>query len=460
MKNGIAITAVAPHPPIIVPEVGGPETLRASATVTGMKELASRVAAAGTETLIVITPHGPLLRDALVVSMGQPLRGSLAQFGAPDVKVQMDNDLELARAIMQESGKRGIRCVTAEGLASGIDHGTMVPLYYLVKAGVRARLVSITMALLSRRGLFEFGRAIRAACEGVGRRCSLVASGDLSHRLIRGAPAGYSPRGKDFDEAIVEALEAGDAEAVMSIDEDLAEDAGECGLRPIVIMFGALDGLKYTPRVLSYEGPFGVGYATAVFEVLEEEDAREEDDASAAGGDLLAGGEDPYVKIARLSLETFVREGRFAEKPATIPPGMRRRAGAFVSLHKHGRLRGCIGTILPREKDVAAEIMRNAISAGTEDPRFDPVTPRELDELDYSVDILSEPEEVPDERYLDARKYGVIVQKGWRQGLLLPDLEGVNTVEEQVSIAKQKAGMRPDEHGVKLFRFTVERHHV
>ncbi|MGE5543237.1 MAG: AmmeMemoRadiSam system protein A [Bacillota bacterium] len=440
MGDGIIMTAVAPHPPIIVPEVGGREVDNAAATVRGMRELAARISAASPDTLIVITPHGPVLRDTIVISGLQPLKGSLAQFSAPGAAVEMENDLELVRVIAEESRKRGISCAVAERGMGGIDHGALVPLYFLAKAGLRSRLVSITMAMLPRAGLFEFGRSIRAACESAGRRCALLASGDLSHRLMRGAPAGYSPRGKEFDRIIVDALRSGDANAVLSLDEDLADEAGECGLRPIIIMFGALDGLEYEPEVLSYEGPFGVGYATAVFEVSGE-------------------GEDPYVGLARLSLETFVREKRFADRPTRIPPGMKRRAGAFVSLHESGRLRGCIGTIVAREKDLASEIMRNAISAGVEDPRFDPVTPGELDALDYSVDVLSEPEEVPDEGSLDPRKYGVIVQKGHRQGLLLPDLEGVDTVDAQVSIAKQKAGLRPDETGVRLFRFTVERHH-
>lgn len=435
------MTAVAPHPPIIVPEVGGREADSAAATVRGMREVAARVSAASPDTLVVITPHGPVLRDALVISAVQPLKGSLAQFGAPGAAVEMENDLDLVRAVVGESRKRGIPCVAAERGMGGIDHGALVPLYFLAKAGLRSRLVSITMAMLPRGDLFEFGRAIRAACEALKRRCALIASGDLSHRLIRGAPAGYSPRGKEFDRVIVDALRSGDANAVLSLDEDLADEAGECGLRPVIIMFGALDGLEYEPVVLSYEGPFGVGYATAVFEVSGPE-------------------EDPYVSLARLSLETFVREKRFAGRPARIPPEMQRRAGAFVSLHKSGRLRGCIGTIIAREKDLAGEIMRNAISAGVEDPRFDPVTPDELDDLDYSVDVLSEPEEAPGEGSLDPKKYGVIVQKGHRQGLLLPDLEGVDTVEAQVSIAKQKAGLRPDETGVRLFRFTVERHHM
>ena len=456
MDNGIIIAAVSPHPPIIVPEVGGRETAKAAVTVRGMRGLAERIAAVSPETIIAITPHGPLLLDALAISTARTFKGSLAQFGAPGAMVEMENDLDLARAVLEQSGKRGIPCVASEKRTAGIDHGALVPLYYLSKAGIRGRLILISMSFLSRRDLFEFGKAIREACEGLGRRCALVASGDLSHRLIRGAPAGYSPRGREFDRIIVEALSSGDAEALLSLDEGLAEEAGECGLRPITIMFGALDGLTYRPEVLSYEGPFGVGYATAVFEVVDAV-AEKAGDANGVptGGDVA---DDPYVSLARLSLETYVREGRAARKPDRVPDGMSRRSGAFVSLRKAGRLRGCIGTIMPREKDLAAEIMRNAIIAGVEDPRFEPVTPGELDDLDYSVDVLGEPEEIPDESGLDPREYGVIVQKGHRQGLLLPDLEGVDTVEEQLSIAKQKAGLRPDEKGVRLFRFTVERH--
>jgi AmmeMemoRadiSam system protein A len=164
----------------------------------------------------------------------------------------------------------------------------------------------------------------------------------------------------------------------------------------------------------------------------------------------------PLVELAKKSVETYVREGRVENPPDPPLPGMTEKAGVFVCLKKHGQLRGCIGTFMPSYENIGAETIMNAVAAATKDPRFTPVEKSELQELDYSVDILSPPEKVNDTKELDPRKYGVIVVSGHRRGLLLPDLEGVDTVEEQLSIAKMKADIVPHEE-VEIYRFEVKR---
>jgi AmmeMemoRadiSam system protein A len=169
----------------------------------------------------------------------------------------------------------------------------------------------------------------------------------------------------------------------------------------------------------------------------------------------MAEGLHAVVKLAKETVETYIREGK-TPKPSELTPEMKERAGVFVSLHKHGELRGCIGTFEPTKDNVAEEIIANAISSSTRDPRFPSVTASELDELEYSVDILTEPEPVTDISQLDPKKYGVIVESGWKRGLLLPDLEGVDSVEEQIAICRLKAGMSAGEP-VNLYRFQVRR---
>lgn len=161
------------------------------------------------------------------------------------------------------------------------------------------------------------------------------------------------------------------------------------------------------------------------------------------------------VKLAKETVENYIREGKIP-KPEELTPEMKERAGVFVSIHKHGQLRGCIGTFEPTKKNVAEEIMSNAISSATRDPRFPPVGASELPELEYSVDILTQPEPVKDIKELDPKEYGVIVESGFRRGLLLPDLEGVDSAEEQIAICRLKAGISPDEP-IKLYRFQVRR---
>ena len=164
----------------------------------------------------------------------------------------------------------------------------------------------------------------------------------------------------------------------------------------------------------------------------------------------------PLARLAKETVESYVREGVLPQ-PAELTPEMKEKAGVFVTLKKHGQLRGCIGTFEPAKPNVAEEIINNAISSSTKDPRFPPVAAEELPDLTYSVDVLTKPMPVESEEELDPRRYGVIVESGRRRGLLLPDLEGVDTVAHQIDICRQKAGIFGDEP-VKLYRFEVKRY--
>ena len=166
-----------------------------------------------------------------------------------------------------------------------------------------------------------------------------------------------------------------------------------------------------------------------------------------------------YVRLARETIENYIKQGKIITPPLGLPEEMiNQKAGVFVSLKKNGNLRGCIGTFIPTQENIAQEIIKNAISAAVDDPRFSSVNVSELKDLSISVDVLSAPEEVKDISQLDPKKYGVIVSSGYKKGLLLPDLEGVDTVEYQTDIAKRKAGIYPGEK-VKLYRFEVKRFH-
>ena len=234
-------------------------------------------------------------------------------------------------------------------------------------------------------------------------------------------------------------------------------------------MAGALDRTAIKPELLSYEGPFGVGYGVAAFTPVGKEGADEsrallEQYEAFHKADLARrkAAEDPYVSLARLSLETYVRERRRItpdEKPGLPAELLSTRAGAFVSLKKDGELRGCIGTIAPVQDSLAEEICANAISAGRHDPRFPPVTASELDELVYDVDVLGAPEPVESADQLDPKRYGVIVSTAdGRRGLLLPDLDGVDTVSEQLRIAAGKGHIDLRRDDCALERFEVVRH--
>ncbi|MFP4078592.1 MAG: AmmeMemoRadiSam system protein A, partial [Candidatus Izemoplasmataceae bacterium] len=225
-----------------------------------------------------------------------------------------------------------------------------------------------------------------------------------------------------------------------------------CGLGSFIMMVGAIGGSSETSELLSYEEPFGVGYAIARY-TPRQEDAQEPSISGETNDHP-----DPYVALARKTLEDHfnVKSG---SRPLSLPSSMEsKKAGAFVTLKKDGKLRGCIGTLEPTKPSLAEEIRRNAIASAIHDPRFDPVKGEELDALTISVDVLGEGEEVASIDDLDPKTYGVIVENPPRKGVLLPDLEGIDTPDEQLSIALRKAGIHPGEpYSIK--RFQVQRHH-
>jgi AmmeMemoRadiSam system protein A len=410
------------------------------------------------EALVLMSPHAPLVRGAFTIDTSSRLAGDLGQFGAPSVRVRPPGDPELAERIIVEAERVDVPVVprdTSPLLDPGVlDHAALVPLSFLDREG-RYPLVELSLAFLSFGQHIALGRAVRRAAEALGRRIAFVASGDCSHRLTHDAPAGFSPRGSEFDRQLVSLIAAGDFSALASLDPLLIEEAGECGLRSFITLGGFIEGTDAQPRVLAYEGPWGVGYLTAVVaspELLERLETPESGLKRGTAGEP----ESEPVALARHAIETYVREGRVVEPPPAEGL-LARRAGAFVSLHRKGELRGCIGTIGPSRETLAEEIVHNAIQAATSDPRFPPLSADELADLEISVDVLHEPEPAAFED-LDPRTYGVIVTSGRRRGLLLPDLEGVDSAEQQVLIAMRKAGIEPGEP-VSLERFRVDRYH-
>lgn len=453
---GISIACAVPHPPVIIPAVGGGREAEVARTAASLEEVASRIARSAPDAVIVISPHAPAYRDGFFLSLGPRAEGSMAAFGQPREALTVTIDQGLARAIAQQARRLGIPIAPAEADDGALDHGSYVPLHFLSK---RIDFVSVPVVRLGLSGLSAgehrlLGRAIARAAEECGRRVALVASGDWSHRLKEDGPYGFAPEGPRFDGALADIFDRGALEELFMLDGALCEGAGECGLRSFQIMAGALEGAAYEGGLLSYEGPFGVGYGVALFEVLEgpadtSQEVRAEEEAH---------GSDPLVALAREAVEAYVRDGAVLQVPDALPADYRkRRAGVFVSLHERGQLRGCIGTIEPQRESIAEEVVANGISAASADPRFPAVTADELDFISYSVDVLAPPEPVDSLMQLDPKRYGVIVRRGHRRGLLLPDLEGVDTVMDQLAIAKRKAGIAPDEDAA-VERFEVIRH--
>lgn len=459
---------ILPHPPVIIPEVGKGDEAGAAGTVNAVKDAAADIAAMKPTTVILTSPHGTVFSDFVYISDMPRLSGDLGRFGAKKVRLGYENNNQLVSLIVKYAASKGISSGGLEEavadkfkVARELDHGALVPLYFVNQVYKNFKLVHISMSLLPFTELYKFGQAVQEAVNESDEQVVFIASGDMSHRLSPDAPYGFSKKAAAFDQMLADSFKNYEPLKLMNIDEGLCEEVGECGTRSFIMMFGALDRYKVEQKLYSYEGPFGVGYSVAGFKVTGQGAESVLDKYFAenkAKFDEMRKNEDPYIALARKTLEMYTEKGRRTGVPDGLPSEMTdKTAGVFVSLKKNGQLRGCIGTIYPTQKTIAEEIIHNAISSGTQDPRFDPVRKDELPMLVYSVDVLMEPEPISSIAELDVERYGVIVRSGRRSGLLLPNLEGVDEPEKQVSIALQKAGIGQHEK-YSMERFEVIRH--
>lgn len=262
MNSGaLVFVGIAPHPPVMVPEVGGASAEKVRDSIEAMRELTERINACGAETVVLISPHAPLQERAFVAYDGPRLRGDFANFRAPHATVDVPLDTELLDAIEHAAEEEGFRVTRLK--ARELDHGTAVPLYFLMRNGWDGRAVALGYSFLSDEDHLRFGVSVARAVAHVGRSTAFVASGDLSHRLKPGAPAGFNPEAHRFDEEVVGALRECKPARVALIDQSLRRLAGECGYRSMLVAIGASSSVEADCEVLHYEAPFGVGYLVA-----------------------------------------------------------------------------------------------------------------------------------------------------------------------------------------------------
>ena len=458
----IQLAAIVPHPPIILPQIGQGQEREIKKTIAAYREIARRVLSLSPDTLVILSSHATSYMDYFHISPGKKARGDLRRFGAEQVQVNADYDEEFVQALEKNAKRAGVSAGTKGEREKTLDHGSIIPLSFLAEKGLSCEVVRIGLSGLGAVEHYRLGKCIKKTAEELNRSIAVIASGDLSHKLLESGPYGYHESGPEFDRQAIEAMAEGDFLRLMTLDSTLCDEAAECGLGTFWILAGTLDRTQVKSELLSYEGPFGVGYAIAAFTPQGADEDRAFDvtvqRAERAHLSSVRAGEDAFVRLARQTVEEFVRTGEPPLLPQELPEEMKNaRAGVFVSLKIAGKLRGCIGTISAVTDSIAQEIVRNAVAACSEDPRFEPVRADELEKIVYSVDVLGSTERIDTKELLDVKRYGVIVISGYRKGLLLPNLEGVDTVEEQLKIAKQKAGI-PESERCRMERFEVVRH--
>jgi AmmeMemoRadiSam system protein B/AmmeMemoRadiSam system protein A len=402
------------------------------------------------EVIGLVSPHagyvysGPVagaiisrvkFRDTFVImgpnhtGSGQPL--SIMTEGTwktPLGEVEIDSDL--GKQILTTSGY-----LQEDRRAHQYEHSVEVQLPFLQYFKPDIKIVPIVLAQAGGAVYQEIGRGIAKAIRELNKEVVIIASSDMTHYEPQ-----ESARRKDT-QAIEAILDLNEDELLKRVQE---LDISMCGYAPTVSLISAAKELGAGEvELVRYQtsGDTSGDYTSVV---------------GYAGIIIIEPKMSPLVRLAKETVETYVREGK-TPQPKELTPEMKERAGAFVSIHKFDELRGCIGTFEAVEENVAKETIANAVSSATRDPRFPPIAPNELKDLSYSVDVLTHPESIESQDQLDPRKYGVIVEAGWRRGLLLPDLEGVDSVERQIDICRQKAGIMPSEP-VKLYRFEVKRY--
>ena len=460
---GIIAGFMVPHPPMIVPDIGRGSEAQVADTSAAYERVAEVIAALAPETIIITSPHSIMYADYFHISPGRSASGSFAGFRAPGVGFSEEYDTELVREICRMADKEDFPAGTLGERDKELDHGTMVPLWFIRNRYKSGKIVRIGLSGLPLIDHYRLGMIIREAVEITGRRVVFVASGDLSHKLQDYGPYGYVPEGPEYDERIMNVMGRAAFGELLDFDTTFCDKAAECGHRSFVIMGGAFDGTAVKAERLVHQDVTGVGYGICTFYPEGADDSRHflERKMTEIEDELRSKREksDEYVRLAREAVEAYVLRHEVIDVPAGLPDEMlSTQAGAFVSIHEHGELRGCIGTISATRSCVAEEIIGNAISASTRDPRFPAIKPDELPWLDINVDVLGEPEDIDSEDELDVKRYGVIVSCGHRRGLLLPDLDGIDTPRQQVEIAMKKGGIHKFEK-YKLQRFEVIRHY-
>lgn len=263
----IRFAAITPHPPIIVPTIGRSNLNLCRKTVNAMKAVGEKFRAVKADTIVLVSPHGPVQYDKFMINYSPTLRGDLGQFG-DGRKFVFENDRELVDDIVKNSRSANLPVGLVRELE--LDHGALVPLYYLINekdVSYNPKLIHMSFSMLPLEYHYRFGQALGAALQNSPKIISFIASGDMSHRVTMDAPAGYSPQGRVFDKQFADLIQKKNVKGIMNLDRDLIEEAGECGLRSIVILLGALSFLHWEVKSLSYEAPFGVGYMVVNFNI-------------------------------------------------------------------------------------------------------------------------------------------------------------------------------------------------
>jgi AmmeMemoRadiSam system protein A len=414
------------HAPIVIPQIAGNQAGHCRTTTEAMRETARALVAHEPSLIVLISPHAPRRPRSIGITFDGTLSGDFERFGHAQVALELRGAPDAAQLIAEKAHAEGISTHALAGRA--LDHGSMVPLFFVYEAGYRGAIVVTSLPYPGTEIEAALGHALREASRESVQRWAILASGDMSHRLTRDAPAGFAPRAREFDRGFTYALRHGDLRSAISADPELVELAAEDVVQSTAVAAAAVQYRAQGTRVFAYEAPFGVGYLEAL--LFSQDATRGKLDAPP----------DVLVEIALQAISCALRGDAYTP-PVLAPPWNEARA-VFVTLRSpSGELRGCIGRTEPRFATLSEEVADCAVSAATRDARMPSVRAEELASLSVEVSVLGDPERIEDVTQLDPQRYGVVVEQGALRGVLLPEVEGVDSAERQLQIALRKAGI-------------------
>lgn len=461
---GILASFLLPHPNSLVDrKMMVEEDNKLVETTRAYRTIAKRIAVLEPDTIIFLTPHGQSYLDYFQIAGGESATCSYGKSRGYRGTFQLKYDVDLIKKIEEVAKREKIPTGTSGSAEEEIDHGTLIPLYFIRQYYRDFSAIRLSFSGLPFPAHYSLGKAIQEASETLGRNVVVVASGDMSHVLDKNGYYGYHDDGLKYDRRIKKILEDADFGELFKIPPDVIKNSEQCSYRVLLIMAGTLDKQDVNSMVLSYEKSRGVGYMCASFDVTglnEERNFGEEFlEASAKETIIKSVRSDRYATLAREAIETYVREHRVMEFDAKRYPRLaRNKMGCFVTIKETGVIRGCLGSVYPMKKNLGIEIIFTAISAATKDKRFPPLTEEDLKHIEVTVDFVSPPIPILSVLDLDPFKYGVMVEGNDGVAVMLPNIPGIKTAEEQLHVCKKKARIAFDDDDFQLYRFAVEHH--
>jgi AmmeMemoRadiSam system protein A/AmmeMemoRadiSam system protein B len=474
-----------PHAPIILPTIGITEADCVSKTYQAMMQVGREIAEEKPDTIILISPHGPRFSDVIPLHDQEAYGGSLNTFGDFETVFEYKKDEAFIRTLLQlndeEQGKfYRFKREDFERFEIDIklDHGALVPLYFVQQFYTDFELVLMSDADFDPVSLMKAGRLIEKTAASLQKKVIVIASGDLSHTLSDQGPYHYHPASKVVDQAVVSAFQNNQLLSLASLDYEAVENAGICGLNSLFMLFGVYHNKMYKSNCMSYEGPFGVGYAVAkIAEISSDYNPNWLKQLSAVLEDKARAQQEKAHSFSRIAYEIikqkvltgisqivrmqdtscFVGREKITLTQEAFDQLNRPCDGLFVSIKKNGALRGCIGTVIGHDQETCyKQLSYYALQAAYKDPRFDPIDEEELSMLTVEIDLLSKLEAITLPVEHDVKKYGIYIRGEEASGVLLPNLSGVDNPVEQLQIALHKAGISVDEIR-ETYHFTVEK---